>query len=520
MDDICTLQPDWQVLAQYAGWDRKAIICAITGKTEPLSSALRIPTERIEYARQRASCYLQEIEHLLLHLSPNHLLWLLYESRVSSSDAYAAYAWDSLQWCFAQGAMTLELLGPASAQVYSDTLIESVNFYLEHWARQCDKKALRRWQATQSEKYAIHTSQEWRALDFAVADGTTGAHYTNDAQAMARIHQRPGETFSVRLDLLPDERRAGLTESDLEDLTASLNADAIFIIAYVAQCLSPVEALPANALASAWLDLDDIAGRIGLDARSSIQRENNRRYVWNVLRFASRVSVVGERTIPYFDKTTKDVIPTRLHTPPFSLISQQLPMQSLLRGNADVPLRVQLVSSQAWTRLTNAPDTAQYLPCAELLSGIPSRQPSGSWARVIGIALAHFWRRNSHNALSGSRLPTRRQLLDMFPASQSHYLDVLAGKNPRRVSEYWHKALRLLVEYEFISDMGEARVRQSALPRQGWQRGWLDESVELRPGPQITLALAAVSQNRYQQRPRDLQAAAGNARTRAKKKSS
>ena len=45
------------------------------------------------------------------------------------------------------------------------------------------------------------------------------------------------------------------------------------------------------------------------------------------------------------------------------------------------------------------PDTAQFLPLGEVLGAIPGGKPAGAWARVIGLALSNFWRRQPRETI-------------------------------------------------------------------------------------------------------------------------
>ena len=356
------------------------------------------------------------------------------------------------------------------------------------------------------DEYPIPTSQEWLSLCTAAADGERGWNYANDVQAHTRTHQRDGSPFLARLQLDAKERARGADVNALESLTARLNADATFVLMYVAHCLAPTEILTANTRAAAWIDLNDVCHKIGLEGRSAEENRRNRRFIWNVLCFASRVNIIGERTIPYRDKRTGEVISTRLHCPPFSFAGQQLPVAP--EEDADVPVRVELIATREWMALTTSPDTSQYLPLAEKLATIPPRQPSGAWARALGLALAHWWRRHPREALDGSRKPTRQELLNTFVAAEGHYTDVLASKNPRRVLDYWRSALSILADGDvaFLANSGEATAKAQDLPRQGWQAMWLKEQVDLRPGPEMEAALQACVQKRYAPKPRNLQA--------------
>jgi hypothetical protein len=171
-----------------------------------------------------------------------------------------------------------------------------------------------------------------------------------------------------------------------------------------------------------------------------------------------------------------------------------------LRPGAETPVpprRVEIVVSPTWTHLTSHGSLAQYLPFGEVLGSIPGSKPSGAWARVIGLALAGFWRRHPREALDGSLLPTRRELLTRYTPLNAPPGAVLDGNDPRRAVEYWRGALALLVEKGLVTKRGEAdRSAEQmchGLPRYAWQDPWLVEHVDLVPGPLLHEAIESIA---------------------------
>jgi len=127
-----------------------------------------------------------------------------------------------------------------------------------------------------------------------------------------------------------------------------------------------------------------------------------------------------------------------------------------------------------------------------LLAEIPAAQPSGAWARVIGLALANFWARNPH----GGILPTRRELLTRYtPRGNAIPTDILKGDTPGRAVEYWHNALQELVKRGYLAQRGEATLTlkqiKAPLPRYEWQDKWLDGTVDLQQGENMVEAVKA-----------------------------
>lgn len=233
-----------------------------------------------------------------------------------------------------------------------------------------------------------------------------------------------------------------------------------------------------------------------------------RRRVWDFIKFVSRAEIVGERSGVYFDRVTNEELETRIETAPWSIEGKEFPKaepQPSLFDNADeVPLTVTIVASDIWTKLTAAPDLAQYLPLGEVLGAISGGRAAGAWARIIGLALCDFWRRNPHK---GRLKPTRRELLEFCPPTEA-VSEVLVGPNPRYAVQYWANALRILVACDFLEDIGEAAIsyeaHRDALPRYLWQEDWLNAKIEIQPGPAMIQAVNKCAAALPEPRPRDL----------------
>ena len=158
-----------------------------------------------------------------------------------------------------------------------------------------------------------------------------------------------------------------------------------------------------------------------------------------------------------------------------------------------MPIRVDLVLSRERTLLLTSPQTAQYLPMGELLGSIPGNNARGAWARVIGLGLASFWRRLPRESLDGTIKPTRRELLERYPPKTGPVSEVLNSKDPKHAVLHWCNAINMLVEVGFIEKVGEALISatqmRANLPRQDWTESWLNDTVDLRPGPQMRSAV-------------------------------
>lgn len=337
--------------------------------------------------------------------------------------------------------------------------------------------------------YFINTAPEMDALERAAADGKHGRHYSNHEQAGTRAHQVPGSSHWVQLELSSTESMAGLSTDTLEALTREQDADAALAFLYIAHLLAKPNQGSAPQIASAQIGFDDVIDKIGWDPRSSEERRLMHRRIYQFIQFGERAQVIGERRGKYRDKHTGELLNTVVRSSIWRVHKTEAPEQASLFPADEVPVSVTILMDQDWTRLLTSPQTAQYLPMGELLGAIPGNKPSGAWARVIGLALASFWRRLPREALEGTIKPTRRELLERYPPKTGPVDEVLGGNTPRRAMDYWCEALQILKSNGFLQDEGETKITakqmRDAHPRQGWSEDWLAESVDLRPGEVI-----------------------------------
>jgi hypothetical protein len=173
-------------------------------------------------------------------------------------------------------------------------------------------------------------------------------------------------------------------------------------------------------------------------------------------------------------------------SPLWKIFDKQRPEQPGLFPTLEIPLRVQIVISPDWANLLTAGATAQFLPFAELLGSIPGSQPSGAWARVIGLALMNFWRRHPAQVLAGAIQPARGELLQRYTPKLWPVEQLLASRTPKRVLEYWYGALQILAERGIIESTGEVFVTPKqhleSLPRYSWGGTWLEGKAAIHPG--------------------------------------
>lgn len=345
------------------------------------------------------------------------------------------------------------------------------------------------------EEYPVQTGMEANAMLAAVSDGKTGRHWETLLYNDSRVHKVPGAAHYVRLVLSDGEREIGISVDALAGVTDKCDADDDFILLYVSRLLTPSQPLAQGTAALAVVELDDVIKAVGWYPQNTAQRAEMRRRIWRFMRFVSRAHIIGERTYSQKDKMTGEDLDTYIDSPPWLLGAEKregTPQPSLFEED-EPPLSVEIVATQMWSRLTAMPDTAQFLPLGEVLGAIPGAKAAGAWARVMGMALANFWRRKPSEAISGNLKPTRRDLLERYTPSIAVAADVLASPNPRRAVEYWAGALRILVECGFVADEGEAALsfeaQRDALSGYKWQETWLDGVADLKPGAAIIEAI-------------------------------
>lgn len=357
-------------------------------------------------------------------------------------------------------------------------------------------------------RFNVPTNQEFDALLQSMAGGRQASHWHTDEQALSRIWDA-GLQHYVKLSLEPDEVELG-TQA-LESLTSAQDANSCIAMLYVANLLQPDAPLPDDLERNVWVDLLDVARKSGILIRESAQaREEAVSFIWDVLRYGARASVCGRRNGKYFDKKTGMEIDTEVEGPMWMLGHKERPTQGSLFPSMEIPIRQRVTITKEWERLMFDSNLAQYLPCGELIGAIPAKKPSGAWSRVVGLALVNFWRRNPQASLQATLRPSRRELLTRYVPGAAVPQDVLGSSNPQRAITYWVQALGILVDQGLLERLGEAARTagdiKASLPRYNWQQQWIDEEVELHPGPAIVDAIRKTADALPKAKPRKLSA--------------
>jgi hypothetical protein len=337
-----------------------------------------------------------------------------------------------------------------------------------------------------ADNYVIQTSQEIDALGRATANGRTFNGYECNEQGGTVTFSQTALAHSVRLELSEVERLAGLDINCLESLVRAQDSDAFIAQLYILSVLAPPLPMPANMAPVGWISFDDVIDKIGWYPQTTMQRREMHKRLYEFVTFGARAQIIGQRSKGYRDKSSGKEIDTTIHAAAWSISKIETPEQGSLYPETETPVRVEITLSRELALLIGAPQTAQYLPMGEVLGAIPGNKPSGAWARVIGLALASFWRRQPQAALSGELMPTRRELLTHYPPKVAPVEELLESKDGARAIGYWCDALKHLVESGLLAREGEATRStveiRSALPPRAWHRQWLDERVLLLPG--------------------------------------
>lgn len=340
-------------------------------------------------------------------------------------------------------------------------------------------------EATTVAQWALQTGQEFDELSRAICDGKTMRYFSVDANAGTLIHAIPKATHQTLLSLTDDEMAAGLDVDYLQKLTQSQDADGMLAAAYIIGGLVPQQPLPARAYAGGWIDLDDVIKKIGWKPRNTAHRRELHKRLWELVKFGERAQLIGKRNKGYKDLTTGKFYDTEIRSTVWRVLKTETPDPKLFSA-LNVPVRVELVVSQEMTKFLQNPHLQQYLQGADILGAIPSGKAGGAWARSIGAALMHLWRLKPNETLSGEIKPTRRGLLDHYPAAVSPYIEVLESDKPYRAIKYWCDAMQILATEGFIERAGEAvntaKEMKAKLPRYDWQDVWLNERIIIIPG--------------------------------------
>jgi hypothetical protein len=196
------------------------------------------------------------------------------------------------------------------------------------------------------------------------------------------------------------------------------------------------------------------------------------------------MSVIGARRGRY--KIGGKWVDTISHDALFVVTGVERPEQPALDMSTP-PLTVSIVAGPWLDRFRGNWQILSYFGDVRRVAAIPSGKTPGLMAQSIGLALQQRWRElasyaevhgKDGQAVVRFQPFTRSYLLNLFP-SGTHVEDLLRGNDPNRTRRYWNEAIGLLEEAGVIGSYRELEPLPAG--RQGWQKGWLDQPLDIRP---------------------------------------
>jgi len=143
-----------------------------------------------------------------------------------------------------------------------------------------------------------------------------------------------------------------------------------------------------------------------------------------------------------------------------------------------VPIRLRIYGGKYFAKLAQNPSLRQYIGDLRVMTSIPGGQPSGQFARAIGLAYAQIVREEEHRG-GPPREITREMLLTRFPPHPTAQ-EILDTDHPERVKVYWSLAKRMLKDLGVWQDVKEPPVPAARYKK--WDQ-WLKQVIHPEPGP-------------------------------------
>jgi hypothetical protein len=305
----------------------------------------------------------------------------------------------------------------------------------------------------------------------------------------ALIHRTKADKVDVVLEPIDEPQFfPKATIEGLQRKLARIELDVAFIFAYIMSFA--IERAIAHEHVE--LSLDALIRILGLDPRSRQEREHLCATLWDCLQIFAQTSVTG---------TLRNFHGTYIELPkgPMLVITG-----ISAQDGRDVPNVVAFTVGDWFAPSLSSNRDYPYLGNLQVLAKIPARQPSGAWARRIGLALLQRWREEAQraevrevgeNRRLTARFPpvTRRELFEELPLAPDPF-EILGGHNPKRARDYWEGAITWLYRVRFISrNVPHARPqthdpkKKPQMTSRGWKEAWLNEPLDLRPHSDATI---------------------------------
>jgi hypothetical protein len=256
----------------------------------------------------------------------------------------------------------------------------------------------------------------------------------------------------------------------------------------------------------AYLELDYLIRELGWKPHSVAERQEMRVIVYKRLCLLSQLSSHGERVEMYADSITKKREKIYGFGKLIYLLDPYFTERQIKEGD-NIPTGITVAAGDKLNEHRGNKKILQDIGNARRLAGLPTGQAQGDWAVSIGLALNYYWREGASraqiNRAGEENLPTpmvkkftRKELLDMFPSVKFPVNDILESDKPKRAQEFFDGAIKLLKKKGVISWVSPP----ATLPRQGWQRTWLNEEMlDIRPAneaKQNVMDIAKAAQNK------------------------
>ena len=301
-----------------------------------------------------------------------------------------------------------------------------------------------------------------------VSDARTGDHVTYNLPAKRIEHRRPKNEHGFIIepsDIESDDPEA--IQAHLEGLLSKLSRDALFPVAYVTMDLASskdgVITIGLNTFA-------DLFGRKG--KMSAIESDQFAQVLHQTFEIFSSSRPWGE--IPWKDED--GILRNVYHQSPIFTYLGPIYDQKPLPGMMTRPIGFSFGSTHWTVEARKDPRLLSVVGNIKALAQIPTNQPSGDWARSMGLAIAFQARINAQNRGRVVRI-SRRVMLTKFPLIHEKHdpVEILKGINPGYARTYWKQAIDRLKECGMVKSV----VAPEADQRQAWKDNWMNEMIEV-----------------------------------------
>lgn len=232
-----------------------------------------------------------------------------------------------------------------------------------------------------------------------------------------------------------------------------------------------------------WIDVDAVAQRIWPDPRDPQAR------VDDYLRILRWIGAYAHT--PIMTATGLTVIDSSSSPAQADLVEPIWWMsKKMTRAGKSIPLSVELVGGDSWTRIISSGMLRLHFKVARLLAEIPADMPSGAMARIMAIGLANIWAKHPSDALSSASSPTRAEVLMIGSAAGSAAKSILRVVDHTEAAQVWHEAVHDLVSLGIIAERAGDDAETVAQGHDGGQ-AWLDEHIDMLPGERVAEEIRA-----------------------------